>query len=223
MSGFITLPPGFSALNSATPLDALFRPQRAIGPIIADVTVRERGIDRLTITEHPVEQGAAITDHAYVRPPELTLEVGWSNSSIQGALNTFAQGAEDLFSGSPVAGIEAIASPSYVTQVYAALLAVQAGRQLITIVTGKRLYQNMLIEEIEQQTDSASEYSLPLVLHCRQIIIVSTSATTLPASNVQAAPQQTGGTENTGDKQAQPTSLLFDLSQGFIPSTTTGG
>jgi len=223
MSGFLTLPPGFAALNSATPLDALFKPQRAIGPIIADVTVRERGIDRLAITEHPVEQGAAITDHAYVRPAELTLEVGWSNSSLQAALNTFAQAAGDALAGAPVAGIEAIASPSYVTQVYAALLSVQASRQVILVVTGKRAYPNMLIEEIEQQTDAATEFSLPLVVHCRQIIIVATSATTLPPSNAQAAPQQTAGTQNTGDKQAQPTSLLFDLSQQFIPSTATGG
>ena len=223
MSGFITLPGPIAALNSASPLDSLFRPQRMIGPIIADVTVRERGVDRLAITEHPVEQGAAITDHAYLRPAELTLEVGWSNSSLQGALNEFAQAAGALLGGNIVGGIAAVASPQYVQQVYQALLAVQAGRQLITIVTGKRSYPNMLIEEIEQQTDNTSEWSLPIILHCRQVIVVSTSATTLPASNAQAAPQQTAAQQNTGAKQATPTSLLFQMGQGFTANPATGG
>jgi hypothetical protein len=221
MSGFISLPGPLNALNTANPLDSLFRPARMIGPIIADVTVRERMVDRLVITEHPVEQGAAITDHAYKRPTELTLEVGWSNSSLQGALNEFAQATGALLSGNIVGGIQAIASPSYVQQVYAALLSVQAGRQPITIVTGKRTLLNCLIEEIEQQTDNTSEWSLPIVLHCRQIIIVSTAATTLPASTAQAKPAQTAAPQDTGTKQAQPTSLMLQGAQG-AGSTSPG-
>jgi hypothetical protein len=41
---------------------------RKIGVIIPDVVVSEKHSDTLEITEHPVETGAAISDHAYKRP-----------------------------------------------------------------------------------------------------------------------------------------------------------
>lgn len=56
------------------------RLQRAIGPIVAAVTIEEKHTDTVEITDHPIEQGATISDHAFQRPPELTLRVAWSNS-----------------------------------------------------------------------------------------------------------------------------------------------
>lgn len=53
---------------------------RKIGSIIANITIRERHQDDLEITDHPVEQGAQISDHAFKRPAEVTIEVAWSNS-----------------------------------------------------------------------------------------------------------------------------------------------
>jgi soluble lytic murein transglycosylase-like protein len=49
---------------------------RKIGMIIPDVVVSEKHSDTLEITEHPVETGAAISDHAYKRPSEVVMEVG---------------------------------------------------------------------------------------------------------------------------------------------------
>jgi hypothetical protein len=40
------------------------------------VVVSEKHSDTLEITEHPVETGAAISDHAYKRPSEVVMEVG---------------------------------------------------------------------------------------------------------------------------------------------------
>lgn len=56
------------------------RSKRSIGSIIATVTVLERHVDEMEITDHPVQQGATISDHAYKRPAEVMLEVSWSNS-----------------------------------------------------------------------------------------------------------------------------------------------
>lgn len=56
------------------------RTYRAIGNIIANVTVEERHQDDLEITDHPIEQGAVISDHAFKRPVEVTIECAWSNS-----------------------------------------------------------------------------------------------------------------------------------------------
>lgn len=53
---------------------------RKIGSIVANITVEERHQDDLEITDHPVEQGASITDHAFKRPSEVVVKVSWSNS-----------------------------------------------------------------------------------------------------------------------------------------------
>ncbi|MFX9718550.1 phage baseplate protein, partial [Acinetobacter baumannii] len=51
---------------------------RTIGGYVAEVTVREQHSDDLTITTHPVERGAPVTDHAFKMPAQLTIEAGWS-------------------------------------------------------------------------------------------------------------------------------------------------
>jgi hypothetical protein len=55
--------------------------------MIPDVVVSEKHSDTLEITEHPVETGAAISDHAYKRPSEVVMEVGFAGG---GALLDFA-------------------------------------------------------------------------------------------------------------------------------------
>lgn len=56
-------------------------PVRVIGTIIPDVVVEEHHRDQLVITDHPVERGAAISDHAFKLPVEVEIRCGFSNSS----------------------------------------------------------------------------------------------------------------------------------------------
>lgn len=61
---------------------------RQIGPIFANITIEERHTDTQTITRHPVESGAAISDHAYKEPKEVTIRCAWSNSTDAATPNT---------------------------------------------------------------------------------------------------------------------------------------
>lgn len=158
-------------------------PTRFFGSITALVTIEERGTDRTTLTEHPVEQGAQITDHAYQQMPELQIRFGATNSSDQ---------ADD---------------ETYVSQLYDKLQALQQTRQPFSIQTGKRLYQNMLIVSMELITDEKTETALMLVIICRGLIIVQTSVVGVPPADVQADPQKTGPVTNSGAKQPQPTTV----------------
>jgi hypothetical protein len=59
-------------------LSTLFHLQsRNIGMIVPSVVVSEKHTDKLEITEHPVETGAAISDHAYKSPSEVIMDVGF--------------------------------------------------------------------------------------------------------------------------------------------------
>lgn len=160
---------------------------RNVGGIIANVTVQERHRDQLEITKHPVEIGAAITDHAYKEPAELTIIAGWSNSSED-------SGGDD----------------GYVEDIYQQLLALQLNRQPIQVVTGKRTYDNMLFRAITTDTDEKTEHALIVTADLRQIILVNTVTTSVtpqgassqPAS--QKSPGDTSQTAQHGTVQLQP-------------------
>lgn len=132
-------------------IGALFSPQRSIGTLIPDAVVEELATDTLEITQHPVEKGAAVADHAFDRPAEVRITAVWSNASLSGAA----------------------LSESYATRQYEALLALKSSAEPFTLVTGKRRYENMLIASIFQTTDSRTEYALSAQILCRQVFITS--------------------------------------------------
>lgn len=55
---------------------------RSIGGIIPDVVVEETHTDDMEITQHPVQQGAAISDHAYKKPMTLKMSVLFGKDDI---------------------------------------------------------------------------------------------------------------------------------------------
>lgn len=198
----------------------LIKPRRGIGSFKAQATIEERHTDELEITDHPVEMGAQVSDHSYLRPVEVVIKCGWSNSpssdGILGSLGAAVTGT--------IAGVSAILSgnsTSQVKEIYTKLLELQATREPFTVYTGKRVYTNMLFKSLVVVTDDKSEHSLMVTAVLRQIIIVTTKTLVIaaPASS-QASPETTAPPTNGGDKQltSAPT---FNESQGasaFNPS-----
>lgn len=168
--------------------------------IVAQVTIEESHKDDLEITEHPVEIGASITDHAFKRPAELTLKLGWSNSPSQGGLIDGLVGGQ----GAAFAGVQSLLSGNAVLQVrdiYNKLLALQTSAVPFDIYTGKRKYTNMLIASLTTSTDKDTENSLMVSVSCKQIIIVGTSLVSVPApATQQIIPASTAATANNGTK-----------------------
>lgn len=191
------LPEGFSPIDTQI---AVFIPYaRSIGGIIAEVTIEEQHRDDITITEHPVEQGAPIADHAFKRPPEVIIRVGWSQAK-SGDLSDKGK--------------------------YGELLAWQASFNPFVLYTGKRKYEYMLIQNISVSTDESLEYSLIATLACRQVIIVSTKTTTAtgistnPANN--ADPSATTPKVETGPQQTRSASSAEEarVNAEVLASTT---
>lgn len=183
---------------------AVFTPKRNIGTFIAKVTVSEDHNDELTITEHPVEQGASITDHAFKRPMRVRLRVGWSNSDD-----------------------EAGGDPQYATNVYLQLLNLQKSRTLFGVNTGKRQYVNMLMETLTTITDPRTENSLLADITCREIIIVETVAVTVSSDQTtQTMPESTAPVVPSGNQQLQNSSAAKSLANGlnsFFASPSSAG
>ncbi|EBW3292694.1 hypothetical protein DPD00_13230 [Salmonella enterica subsp. enterica serovar Bijlmer] len=178
-------------------LSTLFHQQsRRIGVLIPSVVVSEKHTDTLEITEHPVEVSAAIADHAYKKPSEVVMEVGFAGG---GSLLDFASNltATSLLGLSP-------------QQTYQEILDLQESRIPFDVVTGKRLYSNMLIRALEVTTDRTTENVLSAVLTLREVLISQTQQVTVADKTDMKDGASTSPVLNTGTKTIKPpnTSLL---------------
>jgi hypothetical protein len=163
--------------DAAIPYALITQRSRAIGVIVPDVTIEEVHRDELVVTDHPVESGASISDHAFKLPVEVEMRVGFSNSTAQ--------------------------SEGYVQAVYEQMVAQQNKREPFDVFTGKRAYQNMLVRSIEVTTDEKSEFALNMTVGLREVIITNTERT---SAATQAMPQKTAPVTDRGTIQPQAAS-----------------
>lgn len=172
-------------------LSTLFHQQsRKIGLIVPSVVVSEKHSDTLEITEHPVEIGAAVADHAYKRPSEVVMEVGFSGG---GSLLDFVDTSS--------IGLSLGLSPQ---ETYQELLDLQSSRIPFDVVTGKRLYSNMLIRALEVTTEKATENVLSAVLTLREVLITQTQQITVANKSDMKDGTSTSAVTNSGTKTTKP-------------------
>jgi hypothetical protein len=170
--------------RSAAP--TLIRPQRSLGGIVFDVVIEEIHEDSLAITEHPVERGAPISDHAYLKPRTVTIRGG----------------AGDAGSSLDLSGASASGERRSIA-LYEQLLKLQAEREPIEIVTGKRSYKDMLVETVATTTEAGAVDTLMVTADCREVIIVETRTTSIPPRSRHADGAKTGGISDKGSRQLQ--------------------
>lgn len=157
----------------AEPITILpIKPNRSIGDITGYLTVSESSTDKLTITKHPVQQGAQITDHAYKEPSELSISI--------------------------LAGVNV----KPLSELYADFLKLQSDREPFTVITGKRSYAKMLLTSVMNTTDKNTENVLSLQLQFQEIITVEVTPTKVPPRSSQRGAGTTGATEKAGKKSA---------------------
>lgn len=146
---------------------------RRIGPVPIDVILEEVHRSELEITRNPIEFGADVTDHAYVQPKRLTLR--GAHASRPGA-----------------AGIIFGLDGSRAAAAYGQLLMLQALREPFAVVTGLKVYSDMLIESIEATRDPERSSILDFRAELLQVIIVS-SAMAPASSTAGKSPTTPGG------------------------------
>lgn len=169
----------------------LLRNSRSVTPqggsaIIPDVVVFEQHEDEMIVTEHPVERGAPIADHAYKKPEVLSVRFGWSDSSslLNQAVNL-----------SILSGLNSI------TDVYAKLLEEMEKGTLFDVSTGKRQYTDMIITSLQVKTEEETETSLIVDITFQKVRLVTVTETDGSTSaDVQAQPQDTASPKTLGDQ-----------------------
>lgn len=192
-------------------LSVLFSQQRRrIGIIVPSVVISEKHMDATEVTEHPVAIGAPVSDHAYDRPAEVTMELGFAGggSLIDGVDTTSIFDVDT--------GLSLGTSPA---AIYQELLDLRKKKEPFAVTTGKRQYQNMLIRAIEVLTEKTSENVLMVTLTLRELLITETQKVTTTPAEKMKYPQDTAGVSNTGLKNPiTPTKRdsLMKAAGGFI-------
>lgn len=108
----------------------------------------------LNITEHPVQSGANISDHAYEEAPKLTFDIGMSD--------VMTSAIDGQFSGN-----------SRSVSAYLKLRELQSQRLPITVVTRLATYNNMIVEIISTSDDNKTTSGLRATVTLKQIFVVS--------------------------------------------------
>lgn len=147
-------------------------PGRWIDSIQVNVVINENTADTLTVTKQPVQQGATITDHAYVEPTVFSHTIYFSaNLSLS------------------------------LPKLYQQLLTLQQSRVPFNIYTPKRTYVSMLMTSLSMTTDAKTENSLAITASYQRIILVPIGTVQVQRVN-QKNPAKTGATVPTGKKSA---------------------
>lgn len=107
----------------------------------------------LTVTQHPVQSGASISDHAYMEPDEVSIEIGMT----------------DVASNATSAGT------SRSVNAYTQLRAIMEQREPVTLITRLKTYQNMIITSMSAPDDYKTMHALRVSVYFQQINIVSVS------------------------------------------------
>ena len=156
--------------------------------IIPDVIISEAHTDDVTITKHPVDTGANISDHAFAEPAMITCTFGWWDSSrlINGLLD-----------GSIFKGLATAKS------VYEKLLELKNKRTLIRLSTAKRVYECVLIQHLQTVTSIDTENSAIVEVTFVEIQVAKARTVTLTEAT-QADASKTAGTKNGGQRSAKP-------------------
>lgn len=178
--------------DTAAPYALVVSRVRMIGTIMPDVVVEEVHNDQIVVTQHPVEIGAAISDHAFKAPSRVQMKIGYSNSKGQ--------------------------SEGYVQQAYQELLDLAEEREPFDLFTGKRAYSNMLIDGIMVTTDVTTEFALNAVVSLREVLITYTDDTSGTQvgkkKGSQSSAKDSASTSNGGTRQMTEAQQLAD---GVIP------
>lgn len=187
--------------------------------IIAQAVIDEQHMDDMEVTQHPIETGAPMTDHAYMRPSHLKMVLMWSNSppgtqSLADTLTGLATAESKAANAVVGAVLGAQAALSYTStqqgsgvescnDAYGKLLKLMQTRSLFSVITAKRLYQNMICKSLRTGTNWRTANSMTIEMDCQQVFLVNTSITALPA-DVQANPQNTASLQSNGSKALVP-------------------
>lgn len=178
MAGYAS--PSGSDTSSVSP-DALIYCKTNIGGYFFDGFMKVNHSKNLKITSNPVETGAALVDHAYLEPAQITMDIMMSDVHRSAVIS------RDQFKGTWSRSVDA----------WSILSKMQSDRIPVSVNTRLGFYDNMLIQSLEANDDTETFRSLKATVTLIEIPIARVRKV-----KISAADQTTINTER-GKIEAQ--------------------
>ena len=155
-----------------------------------DAILNENHQLQASSSDYPIETGATITDHIYIKPKGLTITAYVSSILIQ-EYSTMSSNARD-------------------TEAFARFVYLQASRTLLSVVTTLYTYDNMHITSLTSPKDSGvGNNNAVFNITLREILLTQTATT----SNTSGIAQNRTATQNNGSQQSISTNNVSLLSK----------
>jgi hypothetical protein len=196
----------------------IVRKPTKIDTIVLDASVSETHTLTNTVTYHPVEEGAAVSDHSRPEPDEITLEGLVSNTPLSRDQQTRAiqSGSVTFQSSAPQE------NPGRAEDAFRQLKALRDAGTLVSVVTTLRTYgatdeDKMAITSISIPRDYRTADAFRFTITLRRVRVVKNKLT----RNVVAKDKRVGskvkkGTETPKDAGVNKSQLAkgYDAAQG---------
>jgi hypothetical protein len=182
-----------------------------IGGIAVDASVTESHSSPCEITENPVEDGSTISDHAQIKPKELTIDGVITDTplyfpiiqNIMGIVNK----VQELF-GKDSRSIDA----------YNKFISLQNTREPFTVITGLRKYDNMMLENFTVDRTAKSGGAIVFKAKMKQVVIAEsksggTSMFSSSLSSLGGSTKDLGKTVSNAVDEVSPNSVASDLTE----------
>lgn len=148
-----------SLLFSTTPVK--------IGGLQLDAATLEDHTLTATVTQHPVESGATVSDNVVINPVRVRIEGVISNTPLLTQLLSLPTGQNTL-------------ATKRAEDARQLLIDLQASRQPFTIATSLGDYENMIMTSISTARDAPRGRSVHMVMDFEQVTLVTSEKTDLP-------------------------------------------
>lgn len=201
------------AWGITTSAEQLVYLQTNIGGLFFDAVLTTNTKESLTVTSHPVQSGANISDHAFRNPTKISMEIMMSDVMASRAPGQFTTnsfpGAATLFGSIGFSESKSVSA-------YLRLIELQRMRLPFSVKTRLGFYQNMLIESIDVPDDVNTMSGLRCTVNMTEVIVAQVSK-----EKVSARPWTTSKGTNKGS--VEPQKMPESIAGGWDPSGGTGG
>lgn len=159
---------------------------RSMGGLVFDAVFEETHEAELEVTDNPVETGVVVSDHAYMKPLKLTLSAGVSDTPLVSVEN-------DVFASDSGRSKKA----------YKLLTDLQKMAEPFSVLTGLKLYENMICTSVRTSQDKDSSGALMFSATLREVIIVYTQVVQYPPRKKGATKRQASANKDKGEQQGK--------------------
>lgn len=174
-------------------IEAMAKQKVNIGGFFVDAIFMTTTEHSLTVTQHPVQTGANLSDHAFVNPIRIAMEIGISDVMAY-----------------RIAGCYEVPGETKSISAYRTLCKLQAERKPLKVLTKLNTYENMLIENIQVNDDPSTAYALKASIELVQILVA------------QVTEEKVSAREWTSAQQANPNEVSPQEDQGSLLGQING-